>query len=226
MALAYCRGNGRISVMVQFPQHPDGRDELIQGYELHRDALTDIYSELAGLLTWEHLTESLDKIGLPASVLLLNRDRLRAAVYDYALFADRRDGQTLFERWFAGYRRQSSIAKPSVQDRLAEAMSASRFGVFEIEATEDDLALLVSDTLSGEKILVFDRLASRHWQAGDMLAARLFVLPGFAMFASEPLEAAVSPEGGPSKGSLSHDDQAKLQAAVIVAFAEALQAGE
>lgn len=200
----------------------ENRDELLRRYDVYREALAQIYHELSDRFSrrrFDLVCRTLQLGGLLG--VIAASERLRAAIYEYALFADRHEGRTILEQWVDDVRPGNAAATESAKERLVEALTRSRFSVFDVEGIEPGLGLHIRDVLSGQLTFVVDRLTSVNWTPGQQFGARLLSLPEFAIFVGEPIEAAVKPGDGFQDGALPPADQTKLQAAVIGAFAEA-----
>jgi len=210
--------------MIDWPNIPDSRAAILRQYDLDRDVLAKVFGRLTRRLTKERFVLVLKSLGISESPTVFpSHPRLRAAAYDYAVLAHRRRGRTIFQEWLDKYNDGRCGPTTPALNRVVTALTESRFGVHDIETVEDGVGVGVRDVLSGERHFVVDRLMSANWKAGARFGNRLIAFPGFAMFTSEPIEAAVSPGEDFQGGALSASDQAKLQAALIKAFAQAVR---
>lgn len=199
-------------------------DELLGKYATYQEAFARIYHEISKPLSPRRFLLVCKTLGLERfGSVLAGNPRLRAAVYDYALFSDRRKGRTLLDQWLDDLDARDAPPASPVRKHLAQALADSRFSVFDVDAIEPGTGLHVRDVLSARGTFVMDRRMSASWASGQRFGARLLSLPAFGMFSGEPVEAAVQPGEDFRGGVLPAGDQAKLQAAIIEAFAEAIR---
>jgi hypothetical protein len=201
-----------------------GNGESLRQHDLFYDALGQIYKRLSQDLKRKRFDVVLRTLRMDDYFATAYRShpRLRAAVYDYAIFAYPWQGRTLFQEWLETPHDRPRDETNPILGKLVAAIADSRYSAFDIETVEHGVGVGVRDVLNGDRHFVADRLMSGNWTPGSQFANRLVVLSEIALFTSEPLEAIISPGKTFHGGVLSAIDQAKLQAAVIEAFAEAV----
>ena len=170
-------------MMIRSSDSPDNRDDLLWQYKLYYDALGEVMGKLTKGLTRERFDLVLKTLGLADDMpLVLRNDRLRAAIYDYAVFSDRLEGRTIFQQWLEDFHQHQGDAVKAATSRLVEALVENRFSVFDVEAVREGLGVDVRDVLCEQRLFVMDRLMSSNWRQGARFASRLIILPQFAMF--------------------------------------------
>ncbi len=199
---------------------PEEREALLGQYEAYRKAVVQILDEMQKRVGARRCQLVWRDLGVDDRVLLQANRRLKQAVYDYILFADRRKGSTIFEGWHRDHLKKA--ARPwATFNAAVDALAQSRFSAFEIEQLHSGLGIHVRDDLTGERYFVVDRLMSENWEVGTQFGNRIAVLPGFAIFLTESIESAVTPGQEFTGRPLNAADQAKLQTVVIEMFRDA-----
>lgn len=204
------------------PEHAE-RPDLLRAYERYRDVLAGIIGELCGGIGSKRAQTVLRSLGLASALpTLVRSDRLRSAVYTYMMFTDRRRGRTLLERMESQLRHHVDGVPGGVGRRVLDALLASDYRVLDITRIEPELGVMVRDALSERGFLIVDVRLSQSWEVGHQFAGRVVAMPEFGLLAGEPLETDVRPGQDYSRGRLNTLDQARLEAGLIQAFAEAV----
>jgi hypothetical protein len=204
--------------------HDADRDRLRKQYGRYRDVLADIIGELGDAIGPNRAKTVIRTLGLSSDLpSLIRSDRLRSSLYAYLMFTDRRKGRTLLERMELQLRHRVEGVPGGVGVRVLDALVASEYRILDITQVVSDLGVTARDALAGQSLFIMDGELSRSWEAGTQFGGRVVEMPEFALLAGEPIETDVQPGEDFGEGSLNTHDQARLEAALLQAFAEAVQ---
>lgn len=207
--------------MPETPSKPDDPEKLLRQYALNQQAFQQVLNEMGTCVSSKRFKLALMTLGIHDALLLRANPRLKHALNGYLYFTDRRRGSTIFESWYKAFIKQSA-RRSAAFNTVVNSLAQFRYSVFEIESVHVGLGVGVRDVLTGDQHLMVDQRMSENWHVGMQFGDRISILPEFTMLLSEPLESAVRPGQNFTGGQITAEEQAKLEAAVIEMFRDAL----
>ena len=187
-----------------------------------RATWAQIEAEISQPLCPKRLKGVVHRLALPGCWWqLVQEGPLRGAILDYALFADRHGGPTLVEQ----YRAQAPIhgaedgEASRLRNKLIAAAGRSAYGVFRVVEVTPGVGATLEDALTHDRQVLPDPGLGERLAPGEQIGLRLLPVDGVALATATPLPILFW-AGARAEPAGSDADRAKLQAAVIGAYAE------
>lgn len=156
------------------------RDDLLARYLHLRDISKRLHDEVLKSTSNATLLERARRLGLARgkALVLENPDEMYY-IYDLAIYTAPADRSRAIER----YAKSVQFEPQSDEQRMLEAMCASRFAILMVERRHDTIGLIATDILRNSKIWLIDVGLEHSMKPGELFATRLLGMETFWMTA-------------------------------------------